>query len=64
MEEISNEERTWGFCVDVTPPIGTWTPPQQVDWDISGDEYGGVPPHDVSGNEDIVPVTLMSFSVE
>ena len=55
--------QTWGFCVDVTPPLGTWTPPQQVDWDISGDDYGA-DPRDVSGSEDIVPVTLMSFSVE
>lgn len=54
---------TWGFCVDVTPPVGTWPAPQVVVWDILGDGWGG-DPHTASGVMDIVPVELMSFSVE
>ncbi len=54
---------TWGFCVDVTPPVGSWPPPQPVDWVINGDGWGSEP-HSVEGTENIVPVELMSFSVE
>jgi len=54
---------TWGFCVDVTPPAGSWPAPQVVSWDIVGDGWGGEP-HTAAGATDIVPVELMSFSIE
>lgn len=52
---------TWGFCVDVT--AGADAPPQTVTYNLSGDDFGD-PPHDISDTESIVPVELMSFSVE
>jgi hypothetical protein len=55
--------QTWGFCVDVTPPAGSWPPPQTVSWVIDGDESGD-PPHNIPGSLEIVPVELMSISVE
>jgi hypothetical protein len=54
---------TWGFCVDVTPPVGSWPPPQTVNWEVNGDGWGGEP-HLILGSENIVPVELVSFSVE
>lgn len=54
---------TWGFCVDVTPPVGTWPAPQVIAWNVLGDGWGG-DPHTTTGAADILPVELVSFSVE
>ena len=54
--------QTWDFTIDVTAPAGT-TGSQTVGWSISGDDYGA-DPHDLTGSTSIVPVELVSFSIE
>ena len=53
---------TWGFCASVTVPVGAPVP-SSVGWVITGDGLGDSP-HSVNGAEDMMPVELMSFSVE
>jgi len=56
------DNSTWDFTIDVTAPAST-IGPQLVNWTLSGDDYGA-DPHDVTGSTSIVPVELISFSVE
>jgi hypothetical protein len=53
---------TYDFCANVT--MASYTGPYDFDWGIFGDVWGD-PPHSTSGTlSNVVPVELMSISVE